>query len=109
MLSINTCSILKGYFTILFNIFPDSLVQILVRDQKSSSNRTEPTVFLPLVHGVVERMRGCSLQSEAFRAPLGALVELSQLRIGPPPACWPVCQLWLSGHGARLLTRKTRV
>ncbi|XP_077511847.1 ubiquitination factor E4B isoform X2 [Amblyomma americanum] len=72
-------------------------------------------VFLPLVHGVVERMRGCSLQSEAFRAPLGALVELSQLRIGPPPACWPVCQLmvedplWLpsplTASGGRELSR----
>lgn len=74
-------------------------------------------VFVPLLHGVVERMRSCSLQSEAFRAPLGALVELSQLRLlgVPPPTCWPVCRLmvedplWLptpvTGSGGRELSR----
>lgn len=68
-------------------------------------------VFVPLVRGVVERMRSCSLQSELFRAPLAALVELTQLRRNG----WPICQLmvddplWLptpiTASGGRELSR----
>lgn len=54
-------------------------------------------VFVPLVRGSVERMRACcSLQSEAFRAPLGALVELAKLRLpGAPPAQCPLARMIL--------------
>ncbi|XP_075543041.1 ubiquitination factor E4B isoform X2 [Dermacentor variabilis] len=60
-----------------------------VLDVAASDHACMRQVFVPLVRGVVEHMRGCSLQSELFRAPLAALVELTQLRLGG----WPVCQL----------------
>nr|XP_037275956.1 ubiquitin conjugation factor E4 B-like isoform X2 [Rhipicephalus microplus] len=69
-------------------------------------------VFVPLVRGVVERMRNCSLQSELLHSPLAALVELTQLRF---QGGWPVCQLmvddslWLptpmTASGGRELSR----
>ncbi|KAL3227181.1 hypothetical protein MRX96_004358 [Rhipicephalus microplus] len=69
-------------------------------------------VFVPLVRGVVERMRSCSLQSELLHSPLAALVELTQLRF---QGGWPVCQLmvddslWLptpmTASGGRELSR----
>lgn len=54
-------------------------------------------VFLPLVRGSVERMRGfISLQSKGFRAPLCALMELVMLRLpGTPPAQWPLARMIL--------------
>lgn len=69
-------------------------------------------VFVPLVRGVVERMRSCSLQSEQLHSPLAALVELTQLRF---QGGWPLCQLmvddplWLptpmTASGGRELSR----
>ncbi|CAN8015971.1 unnamed protein product, partial [Ixodes persulcatus] len=49
-------------------------------------------VFGPLLQGLVQRMRQCSLLTDSFKAPLQALVELCDLRC-PPSSARPFCDL----------------
>ena len=81
--------------------FVADLIQMLTDDSVAME-----TIFAPVLLGLAERVKKCSMADTDYKYPLEAMSELCEIRLGSP-SNRPICNLVCKQHGHKLHSKAT--